>query len=88
VIIVTDIAIKIEKLTDRDMIVNFYNFSDKDLNNISPAEELKTLETLVTALRIFNETKLYGVIYKGIQRRLARLLAYYQLLDDTDNVTT
>jgi hypothetical protein len=73
----TDIAIKVEILTEKDMLVDYYNIDTNNLN-LNPLEELKTLETLIKALRIFEDTNLYGVIGKGIEIRLARLLAYFE----------
>jgi hypothetical protein len=82
-----DIAIKIEKLTDKDMEVRFYSFSDDQLKNITPLSELKTLETLIKALRIFESTKLYDITKNSIQVRLAKLLAYYNVIGDINAET-
>jgi len=74
----TDVSIKVEILTEKDMLVDYYSIDTNNLNNYNPLEELKTLETLIKALKIFEDTNLYGVIGKGIEIRLARMLAYYE----------
>ena len=84
----TDIAIKIEKLTDKDMELKYYNFTTDQLKNLSPLDELKSLEVLVKALKIFEETKLYDMTKNGIQVRLARLLAYYNVIGEINTNTT
>jgi len=83
----TEIAIKIEKLTDKDMIISFYNFESDKLKIEDPISELKALETLVNSLKIFEETKLYDAILINIRTRLARLLAFYHLPGDVNAVT-
>jgi hypothetical protein len=85
---VTDIAIKIEKLTDKNMELRYYSFTSDQLKNLSPLDELKSLETLIKALKIFEETKLYDVTKNGIQIRLARLLAYYNIIGEINADTT
>lgn len=74
----TDVSIKVQILNEKDMLVDYYSIDTNTLNNYNPLEELKTLETLIKALKIFEDTNLYGVIGKGIEIRLARMLAYYE----------
>ena len=78
----TEIGIKIEKLTDKDMTVSFYNFDDNALKNENPESAIKSIETLVVSLDIFKGTRLYDVTLNNIRTRLARLLAYYYLYDE------
>ncbi len=61
----TDVAIKVEILTDKDMFVDYYNIDTSNLGNYDPLQELKALETLIKALRLFEDTNLYGIISKG-----------------------
>jgi len=74
----TDVSIKVQILNEKDMLVDYYSIDTNTLNNYNPLEELKTLETLIKGLKIFEGTELYGVIGKGIEIRLARMLAYYE----------
>ncbi len=74
----TDVAIKVEILTDKDMFVDYYNIDTSNLGNYDPLQELKALETLIKALRLFEDTNLYGIIGKGIEVRLAKMLAYFE----------
>ncbi len=83
-----EIIIKIERITDNDMSMNYYKMEANQLMNINPLDELKTIETLIKALRIFEETKLYDMIKRGIMLRLARLLAYYNLIGENNANTT
>ncbi len=74
----TDVAIEVEILTDKDMFVDYYNIDTSNLGNYDPLQELKALETLIKALRLFEDTKLYDIISKGIEVRLAKMLAYFE----------
>ena len=77
-----DVAIKVQILKGNNIDVRYYSFSDDQLKNETPLSELKTLETLIKALKIFEETKLYDITKNGIQLRLARLLAYYNVIGE------
>lgn len=70
------------------MELRYYSFTSDQLKNLSPLDELKSLETLIKALKIFEETKLYDVTKNGIQIRLARLLAYYNIIGEINADTT
>ncbi len=70
----TDIAIKIEKLTDKDMELKYYNFTTDQLKNLSPLDELKSLEVLVKALKIFEETKLYDMNKKRYSGKVSQVI--------------
>jgi len=83
-----DVAIKVQILKGNNIDVRYYSFSDDQLKNETPLSELKTLETLIKALKIFEETKLYDITKNGIQLRLARLLAYYNVIGEIDSNTT
>jgi hypothetical protein len=73
-----NITVKVEISVDGNVITDYYTIDTAKLGDLNPLDELKTLETLVKALRIFDGTTLYDVIGKGIEFRLARMLAYYQ----------
>jgi len=83
-----DVAIKVQILKGNNIDVRYYSFSDDQLKNETPLSELKTLETLIKALKIFEETKLYDITKNGIQLRLARLLAYYNVIGEINANTT
>jgi len=83
-----DVAIKVQILKGNNIDVRYYSFSEDQLKNETPLSELKTLETLIKALKIFEETKLYDITKNGIQLRLARLLAYYNVIGEINANTT
>jgi len=73
------IQIEVKKVNDKTYI--FFNGEVVgEPNLVEPLNELKTLETLINALPIFENTKIYDVIIRGIQIRLARMIAKYAYL--------
>jgi len=72
-----EILIKIERMTDNDMYMNAYKMEIDQLVNANPLDELKTIETLIKAVKIFKDTELERVMLNSLRYRIARLLAIY-----------
>jgi len=72
-----EILIKIERMTDNDMFMNSYKMEVDQLVNVNPLDELKTIETLIKAVKIFKDTELERVMLNSLRYRIARLLAIY-----------
>ncbi len=72
-----EIIVKIERITDNDMFMNYYKMEVDQLMNVNPLDELKTIETLIKAVRIFKDTELEKVILASLRYRISRLLAIY-----------
>jgi len=72
-----EILIKIERMTDNDMFMNSYKMEVDQLVNANPLDELKTIETLIKAVKIFKDTELERVMLNSLRYRIARLLAIY-----------
>jgi len=72
-----EILIKIERMTDNDMFMNSYKMEVDQLVNANPLDELKTIETLIKAVKIFKDTELERVMLNSLRYRIARLLAMY-----------
>ncbi len=72
-----EILIKIERMTDNDMFMNAYKMEVDQLVNANPIDELKTIETLIKAVKIFKDTELERVMLNSLRYRIARLLAIY-----------
>ena len=80
------LTIDIKKVNDTIYIL-YNNEVIGDLDKVQPLDELKTLETLIKALKIFEDTKLYYPIRRQIELRLARLLAKFATLGDNNGST-
>jgi len=72
-----EILIKIERMTDNDMFMNSYKMEVDQLVNVNPLDELKTIDTLIKAVKIFKDTELERVMLNSLRYRIARLLAIY-----------
>jgi len=72
-----EILIKIERMTDNDMFMNSYKMEVDQLVNVNPLDELKTIETLIKAVKIFKDTEIERVMLNSLRYRIARLLAIY-----------
>jgi len=80
------LTVDIKKVNDTNYIL-YNNEVIGDLDKVQPLDELKTLETLIKALKIFEDTKLYYPIRRQIELRLARLLAKFATLGDNNGST-